>query len=91
MDAHEAHADAGQGAAANRRRILRRPIPGGRRARLALAAILLSGLAAGVMIENWSANQASHYDLIHALASERTTIDGGPYPTIDKAFYKGHY
>lgn len=91
MDAHEAPPDAGHAAAPDPRRIPRRLIPVGRPARLALCAVLLSGLAAGVMIENWSANQASHYDLIHALSSGRTTIDKGPYPTIDKAFYKGHY
>ena len=43
------------------------------------------------MIQNWSDNQSSHYDLIRALDAGRTTIDSGPYPTKDKAFYKGHY
>ena len=91
MDAHEAPADASRGAAPARRDTLRRLVPGGPRARLALGAILLAGLAAGVMIENWSANQSSHYDLIRALDDGRTRIDSGPYPTIDRALFKGHY
>jgi hypothetical protein len=63
----------------------------GRRARLSLAAILLAALASGAMLQNWSDNQSSHYDLIRALDAGRTTIDPGPYPTKDKAFYNGHY
>jgi hypothetical protein len=59
--------------------------------RLALAAILLVGLAYATMLQNWSDNQSSHYDLTRALAAGRTTIDYGPYPTKDKAFYKGHW
>jgi hypothetical protein len=54
-------------------------------------AILLAALASFVMLQNWSDNQSSHYDLIRALDAGRTTIDQGPYPTKDKAFYKGHY
>jgi hypothetical protein len=69
----------------------RRLLPRGRPARIALAAIVLAGLASGVMLQNWSDNQSSHYDLIRALDAGRTTIDQGPYPTKDKAFYKGHY
>ncbi|MGO9490589.1 MAG: hypothetical protein ACLQBB_16395 [Solirubrobacteraceae bacterium] len=68
-----------------------RLIPASRGGRLALAAILLAGLASGVMLENWSDNQSSHYDLIRALAAGRTNIDAGPYPTKDKALYKGNY
>jgi hypothetical protein len=66
-------------------------IPSGRAARSALIAILLAGIASFVMLQNWSDNQSSHYDLIRALDAGRTTIDAGPYQTKDKAFYKGHY
>jgi hypothetical protein len=59
--------------------------------RLGLAAVLLVGLAFATMLQNWSDNQSSHYDLIRALDAGRTTIDYGPYPTKDKAFYKGHW
>ena len=62
-----------------------------RNRRLALAAILLVGVTSATLLQNWSDNQSSHYDLIRALAAGRTTIDYGPYPTKDKAFYKGHY
>jgi hypothetical protein len=69
----------------------RRLAPRGRRARIALAAIVLAGLASAAMLQNWSDNQSSHYDLIRALDAGRTTIDAGPYQTKDKAFYRGHY
>jgi hypothetical protein len=59
--------------------------------RLALCAIVLVGAASATMLQNWSDNQSSHYDLIRALDAGRTTIDHGPYPTKDKALYKGHY
>jgi hypothetical protein len=59
--------------------------------RTALAAVLLVGLAFATVIQNWSDNQSSHYDLIRALDAGRTTIDYGPYPTKDKAFYQGHW
>jgi hypothetical protein len=59
--------------------------------RLALAAVLLVGVAFATMFQNWSDNQSSHYDLIRALDAGRTTIDYGPYATKDKAFYKGHW
>jgi hypothetical protein len=59
--------------------------------RQGLAAILLVGLASAVMLQNWSDNQSSHYDLVRALDAGRTTIDYGPYPTKDKAFYHGHW
>jgi hypothetical protein len=59
--------------------------------RLALAAIALVGVTSATMLQNWSDNQSSHYDLIRALDAGRTTIDKGPYPTKDKAFYRGHY
>jgi hypothetical protein len=57
----------------------------------ALAAIVLVGISSATMIQSWSDNQSSHYDLVRALAAGRATIDSGPYPTKDKAFYKGHY
>jgi hypothetical protein len=63
----------------------------GRPRRLALAAVVLVGVASATMLQNWSDNQSSHYDLIRALDAGRTTIDYGPYPTKDKAYYKGHY
>ncbi len=70
---------------------MRRLLPSSRRGRTALAAILLAGLASFVMLESWSDNQSSHYDLIRALDAGRTTIDAGPYQTKDKAFYRGHF
>ena len=68
-----------------------RLLPASRRGRLAVAAILCAGLAAGVMLQNWADNQSSHYDLIRALAAGRENIDAGPYPTKDEAYYKGHW
>jgi hypothetical protein len=62
-----------------------------RRRRAALCAVLLVGLAFASVIQNWSDNQSSHYDLIRALDAGRTTIDRGPYPTKDKAYYRGHF
>ncbi len=64
---------------------------GVRRRRTALWAVLLVGLAFATVIQNWSDNQSSHYDLIRALDAGRTTIDAGPYHTKDKAFYRGHW
>ncbi|HEY5260964.1 MAG TPA: hypothetical protein VIJ33_02530 [Solirubrobacteraceae bacterium] len=59
--------------------------------RLALAAILLTGLAYATMIQSFSWNQSSHYDLIRALDNDKTTIDPYQENTGDKAYYKGHY
>ncbi len=61
------------------------------RPRLALAAVLLAGLASAVMIQSFSWNQTSHYDLIRALNDDRTTIDPYQANTGDKVFYTGHY
>ncbi len=61
------------------------------RPRVALAAVLLVGLASAVMIQSFSWNQASHYDLTRALNDDRTTIDPYQSNTGDKVFYKGHY
>ncbi len=61
------------------------------RTRLALAAILLVGLAYATMIQSFSWNQASHYDLIRSLDHGHTDIDPYQENTGDKVFYKGHY
>jgi hypothetical protein len=61
------------------------------RPRLALAAILLVGISSAVMIQSFSWNQTSHYDLTRALNSDRTTIDQYQANTGDKVLYKGHY
>jgi hypothetical protein len=59
--------------------------------RLALVAILFVGLAYATMIQSFSWNQSSHYDLTRALNVERTNIDAYQENTGDKVFYKGHY
>jgi len=59
--------------------------------RLALAAILLVGLANATMIQSFSWNQTSHYDLVRALNNDKTTIDQYQVNTGDKVKYKGHY
>src|SRR5271155_921246 len=61
------------------------------RKRLALVAILLVGLANAIMIQSFSWNQTSHYDLTRALNNDRTAIDRYQMNTGDKVFYKGHY
>jgi hypothetical protein len=58
---------------------------------LGLAAILLVGLAYATMIQSFSWNQTSHYDLIRSLDQDRTTIDQYQENTGDKAFYKNHW
>jgi hypothetical protein len=59
--------------------------------RLALAAILLVGVAYATVVQSFSWNQTSHYDLIRALNQDSTTIDQYQENTGDKAFYKGHF
>ncbi|HLM86313.1 MAG TPA: hypothetical protein VK272_09015 [Solirubrobacteraceae bacterium] len=59
--------------------------------RMALAAIVLVGVAFATIIQSFSWNQASHYDLIRALNQDRTTIDAYQANTGDKVHYKGHY
>jgi hypothetical protein len=59
--------------------------------RVALAAILLVGLAYATMIQNFSWNQASHYDLIRSLDKGGTTIDAHQANTGDKVFYRNHW
>jgi hypothetical protein len=61
-----------------------------RRRRVALAAILLVGLAYATIIQSFSWNQTSHYDLIRSLDQDRTTIDQYQNNTGDKVTYKGH-
>jgi hypothetical protein len=61
------------------------------RKRLALAAIMLVGLSYATLIQSFSWNQTSHYDLIRSLNVGRTTIDRYQVNTGDKAYYKGHY
>jgi hypothetical protein len=59
--------------------------------RLGLAAVLLVGLAYATMIQSFSWNQTSHYDLIRSLNQDRVTIDQYQQNTGDKAHYKGHW
>jgi hypothetical protein len=59
--------------------------------RLALGAILLVGVAYATIIQSFSWNQTSHYDLIRALNQDSTTIDQYQENTGDKAYYKGHF
>jgi hypothetical protein len=78
------------------RPLARRPAPGSssrptRARRLALAALLFVGLAYATMIQSFSWNQTSHYDLIRSLNVERTNIDAYQENTGDKVFYKGHW
>jgi hypothetical protein len=58
--------------------------------RLALAALLLVGVANATMIQSFSWNQTSHYDLTRALNQDKTTIDRYAANTGDKVEYKGH-
>jgi hypothetical protein len=62
-----------------------------RNRRLALAAILLVGLASATVIQSFSWNQTSHYDLTRAIYQGKTTIDQYQTNTGDKAYYKGHW
>jgi hypothetical protein len=59
--------------------------------RLAIVAIVFVGLAYATMIQSFSWNQTSHYDLTRSLNVERTNIDPFQENTGDKVFYKGHY
>jgi hypothetical protein len=61
------------------------------KARLALIAILLVGASYATIIQSFSWNQASHYDLIRSLDKDGTTIDQFQTNTGDKVTYKGHY
>jgi hypothetical protein len=54
-------------------------------------AVLLVGLSYATMIQNFSWNQTSHYDLLQALYHEQTSIDPYEQNTGDKVIYKGHW
>jgi hypothetical protein len=62
-----------------------------RRKRLALLAVVLVGIAFATIIQSFSWNQTSHYDLIRALNNDTTTIDAYQENTGDKVFYKQHW
>ena len=59
--------------------------------RAAILAIVLVGVAFATLIQSFSWNQTSHYDLIRALNNGETTIDRYQANTGDKAYYKGHW
>lgn len=59
--------------------------------RFALLAIVLVGVAYATMIQSFSWNQTSHYDLVRSLNVEQTNIDRFQENTGDKVFYKGHW
>ncbi len=54
-------------------------------------AVLLVGLSYATLIEDFSWNQTSHYDLLQALYHEQTNIDPYQRNTGDKVFYHGHW
>ncbi|HXA55370.1 MAG TPA: hypothetical protein VNV37_10915 [Solirubrobacteraceae bacterium] len=53
--------------------------------------MLLVGLSYATLIEDYSWNQTSHYDLLQALYHEQTDIDPYQRDTGDKVFYRGHW
>jgi hypothetical protein len=53
--------------------------------------VLLVGLSYATMIEDFSWNQTSHYDLLQALYHEQTSIDHYERNTGDKVVYRGHW
>jgi hypothetical protein len=53
-------------------------------------AIVLVGVAYATVIQSFSWNQTSHYDLIRSLNNDGTTIDAYAANTGDKVEYKGH-
>lgn len=59
--------------------------------RKALGAVLLVGVTFATIIQSFSWNQTSHFDLIRALNRDETTIDATQSNTGDKVIYKGHY
>ena len=60
------------------------------RKRIALVAILLVGVAYVTVIQSFSWNQTSHFDLIRSLNVEKTNIDQYKDNTGDEVEYKGH-
>ncbi len=59
--------------------------------RRTLVAIVLVGIAYATLIQSFSWNQTSHFDLIRSLNNDTTTIDANQQNTGDKVFYKGHW
>jgi hypothetical protein len=59
--------------------------------RLALLAVLLIGVSYATVIQSFSWNQTSHYDLIRSLNDDQTNIDRYQQNTGDKVIYHGHY
>jgi hypothetical protein len=55
-----------------------------------LTAIILVGVAFATIIQSFSWNQTSHFDLIRSLDRDGTTIDAYQQNTGDKVTYKGH-
>jgi hypothetical protein len=53
--------------------------------------VLLVGLSYATLIQNFSWNQTSHFDLLQALYHEQTTIDPYERNTGDKVKYRGHW
>ncbi len=53
--------------------------------------MLLVGLSYATLVQSFSWNQTSHYDLLRALYAGTTTIDRFAANTGDKAFYHGHW
>ncbi|HEV7162968.1 MAG TPA: hypothetical protein VGN25_06920 [Solirubrobacteraceae bacterium] len=58
--------------------------------RRTVLAVLLVGIAYATVIQSFSWNQTSHYDLIRSLNNDGTTIDANAANTGDKVEYKGH-
>jgi hypothetical protein len=61
------------------------------RKRRCIVAIVLVGVAFTTLIQSFSWNQTSHYDLIRSLNNDGTTIDAYQENTGDKVFYKDHW
>jgi len=59
--------------------------------RRGLLALLLVGVAYATLIQSFSWNQTSHYDLIRSLDKGGTTIDAYQENTGDKVFYHHHW
>jgi hypothetical protein len=59
--------------------------------RRCIVAIVLVGCAFATLIQSFSWNQTSHYDLIRSLNNDGTTIDAYQENTGDKVFYKDHW
>jgi hypothetical protein len=59
--------------------------------RRALTSVLLVGVVFATVIQSFSWNQTSHFDLIRALNNDSTTIDANHTNTGDEVLYKGHY